>query len=223
MDEKDRPPDDSAITGSGAAEATPEPAAKTRIKISDRPHPITITLGLLSPALALVSLAVSFYVFRDSQRSMRVAQRAYLGFHFESGEVGPTPSIRASDPPKYRVRANVSVRDIGNTPAYIDTIKKELYAINADDTSQHIGGSQATSPDFDALVPRGDALLLAYDSEFSDSNWKGIEALCIVSKCVGMTLSARASRPNSAKSCGQTLCGPVEAWSNWSPGRASKA
>lgn len=36
-------------------------------------------------------------------------------------------------PEKFRVRVNVSVRDIGNTPAYIETVKKALYAINADD------------------------------------------------------------------------------------------
>jgi hypothetical protein len=48
-----------------------EGAPRAEIKTADRPHRVTIALGLLSPTLALISLAVSYYVFDNSQRSMK--------------------------------------------------------------------------------------------------------------------------------------------------------
>ena len=115
-------------------------------------------------------------MFHDSQRSRRVAQRAYLGFHFESAQVAPESDKTANGPKKFRVGVNVSVRDISSTPAYIETVKKELYAINADDMSDHIGGSNEASPNFDALgpkSPKADPLLLEYNSTFSDQDFQG--------------------------------------------------
>ena len=150
-----------------------EQAATTPVKTADRPHNITITLGLLSPLLALISVGVSLYVFRDSQRSMRVAQRAYLGFHFESAEVAPETVGNMSGAQRFRVKAKVSVRDIGNTPAYIDLVKQELYAIEGDDMWDHIGGSNQVSPNFDALSPRGDPLSVEFNSAFTDQDFRG--------------------------------------------------
>ena len=173
MDETGRTPDDMVTSAPNPLETATEPRAKATAKTADRPHPITIALGLLSPVLALVSLGVSFYVFHDSRRSMQVAQRAYLAFHFKAAEAQPVPATSANDPRKFMVSANVSVRDIGNTPAYVDEVRQELYVINADDMAHHIGGSQKTSPNFDTLVPRGDALLLAYDSTFAEQNLLG--------------------------------------------------
>jgi hypothetical protein len=153
----------------------PVPAAQGPVvttKTADRPHRITIALGLLSPSLALLSLGVSFYVFRGSQQSIQVAQRAYLGFHLESAQV--LPNVALSDGAKdFRVHAIVSVKNIGNTPAYIDTVKKELYAIEADNMWDHIGGARETSPNVDALGPKGEPLLLEHNSGFNVSDFTG--------------------------------------------------
>jgi hypothetical protein len=155
---------------------SPNPAgqgAATSRKTADRPHKITIALGLLSPMLAMVSLGVSFYVFRDSQLSMRVAQRAYLGFSFVSGEVAPAPALQETDPATYSVRAVVSVRNIGNTPAYIEKIKQDLYLIEGDNMSRQIGGSSSTSPNYDALGPNTDPLSLKHDALFKAQDFAG--------------------------------------------------
>jgi len=139
------------------------------LKTADRPHRITIWLGLLSPFLALVSLGVSFYVFKDSQRSMRVAQRAYLGFHFVSGDVEPKQD---GGQKPFQVAASVTVKDLGKTPAYIETVKKELYAIDADNVWDHIGGESEESPNFDPIGP-DEPLLIEYAANFSQQNLTG--------------------------------------------------
>lgn len=159
-----------------APTGTPDPpgqAATTSRKTADRPHKVTIALGLLSPMLAVVSLGVSFYVFHDSQRSMRVAQRAYLGFSFVSADVSPAPALNETDPAKYGVRAVVSVRNIGNTPAYVEEIKQDLYLIEGDNMSPHIAGSSSTSPNYDALGPNTDPVSLKHDALFKTQDFAG--------------------------------------------------
>src|SRR5690348_11857036 len=94
-----------------ASEPPPQPTS-IRPRTADRPHCITIALGLLSPLLALIPLGVSVYVFRDSQQAMRVGQRAYLGFHFESASVAPDHVEQATEQKTFRVEASVSVKDI---------------------------------------------------------------------------------------------------------------
>lgn len=58
--------------------APQEPEAIQKEKTADRPHRITIYLGLLSPTLAVFAVFISFLTLRTNQRSMRVGQRAYL-------------------------------------------------------------------------------------------------------------------------------------------------
>lgn len=158
-----------------APEKDIEPAqpAVSPSKTADRPHPITIALGLLSPLLALVSLGVSFYVFRDSQKSMQAAQRAYFGFHLESAEVMPEPVRAVNGNKQFRVRATVSAKNIGNTPAYIQSVNKQLYAIDGDDVWGHIGGSSEVSPNYDALGPKGEPLFIEFNSAFSTHEFTG--------------------------------------------------
>ncbi|MGB6742529.1 MAG: hypothetical protein WBE38_02645 [Terracidiphilus sp.] len=158
----------STVSSAKVPEPAPEQETSSQ-KTADRPHRITILLGLLSPVLALLSLGVSFYVFHDSQRSMKVAQRAYPSFHFDSATISPIKD----DPNGFTVDASASLRNIGNTPLYIDSIKTALYAIEADNIWDHISESSTVSPNYDALGPKGDPLVLPYDAKFSHKDFDG--------------------------------------------------
>jgi hypothetical protein len=54
---------------------TPEPMKK---KTTDRPHWITICLGLLSPMLAVLALYMSVQSLKTSRDSLEIGQRAYI-------------------------------------------------------------------------------------------------------------------------------------------------
>ncbi len=43
-------------------------------KLADRPHPISVRLGLVSPTIAVVALIVAFMSLWTNQRSMKVGQ-----------------------------------------------------------------------------------------------------------------------------------------------------
>lgn len=161
------PSNQSDRSPSNTSDSALEPSVVLQ-KTADRPHRITICLGLLSPILALVSFGVSFYVFKDSQQSMRVAERAYLGFHFVSGDVEP----KEDGGQPFHVAASVIVKDVGKTPAYIDTVKKELYTIDGDNVSNHIGGESEESPNFDPIGP-DEPLVIEYTANFSQQNFTG--------------------------------------------------
>ena len=170
----DSPPEELPSSSAVDPADAPKPAYShkrktSRKKTADRPHRITILLGLLSPVLALLSLGVSFYVFHDSQRSMKVAQRAYPTFHFDSATVSPTND----DPNRFTVEVSASLRNIGNTPLYIDSIRRALYAIEADDIWDHIGESSTISPNYDSLGPKDDPLVLSYDAKFKKKDFDG--------------------------------------------------
>lgn len=47
-------------------------------KVADRPHWLTVIIGLVSPALALVAIGISLNSLAVSERNMKVGQRAYL-------------------------------------------------------------------------------------------------------------------------------------------------
>ena len=96
-----------------------------------------------------------------------------VGFQFESAQVALDTSEKSSSPKKYRVEAAILVKDIGDTPAYIDAVKKELYAIEADNKWNQIGGSTQESPNFDALGPKGEPLLLDFYSVFNEQDLEG--------------------------------------------------
>jgi hypothetical protein len=169
---KDPAQEESLPSSAASADNAPEPGPKPEIsahKTADRPHRLTILLGLLSPVLALLSLGVSFYVFHDSQRSMKVAQRAYPSFHFESATVTPIKN----DPNGFTVEASASLKNIGNTPLYVDSIKEALYTIEADNIWDHIDETSQISPNYDALGPKGDPLVLPYVSNFKRKDFDG--------------------------------------------------
>jgi hypothetical protein len=78
------------------------------------------------------------------------------------------------DPMKYTVSATVTLKNLGNTPAYIEQVRKELYLANGDNTSTPIGNPNTeTSPNYDPLGSKEDALPLPYDGEFKASDFVG--------------------------------------------------
>src|ERR1700722_13295793 len=60
----------------------PAPSSRTMPseKVTDKPHPTTIRLGLFSQGIAIAALIVAFLSFWTAQRAMKVAQRAYLTY-----------------------------------------------------------------------------------------------------------------------------------------------
>jgi hypothetical protein len=109
----------------------PGPKQETSpLKTADRPHRITILLGLLSPALALVSLGVSFYVFHDSQRSMKVGQRAYLSFAIDEMSLDRTDCVDKKTSCAFHYR--LKIENLGNTPAYIEKVAEQAVEYEED-------------------------------------------------------------------------------------------
>ncbi len=75
----------------------PKPAGE---KTADKPHPITIRLGLLgllSPLVAVLALYISVQALRTNERSLAIGQRAYVSMQdgkmtFSHIILGPPPS-----------------------------------------------------------------------------------------------------------------------------------
>lgn len=88
-------------------------------KTADRPHGITIALGVMSPALAIVAIAVSFFSLRTSQQSLKIGQRAYLSYEIETFDFEPALNPAASTP--LSLITVVKITNVGNTPAYFDS------------------------------------------------------------------------------------------------------
>jgi hypothetical protein len=96
--------------------ATPEK------KIADRPHRITIVIGILSPAIAIVAVYLSLnslHVSREAldlnRRSMEIAQAAYVTATFYSQK-----QQREREGPVWHVGAELN--NTGNTPATLSNI-----------------------------------------------------------------------------------------------------
>lgn len=116
-------------------------------KTAERPHNLTLLIGLLSPLLAVVALTISLLSFKTSERSVRVSetnmkvgQRGYvritggrmLFFHPLAllelpilGDPAPAPS-----PPEPQERAgfhfSASLENLGNTPVRFTKLAVQL-------------------------------------------------------------------------------------------------
>lgn len=116
-------PDKSA---SHAVEKSPSPSAQkeqpspprgtTSEGLADKPHPITVRLGLVSPAIAVVALIVAFLSLWTSQRSMKVGQRAYLTYQVSVSNGSQVVDDLKSDK-DFFLNYQVTVTNMGNTPA----------------------------------------------------------------------------------------------------------
>jgi hypothetical protein len=102
---------------------TDSPAAQPNVaqQSAGRPHLITIALGLVSPAIALVALFISFKSIRIAVDSQKIAQRAYVTADLSAHEEqfllkGQSKTER----PFLRIwHVSVDLRNTGNTPATI--------------------------------------------------------------------------------------------------------
>jgi hypothetical protein len=88
----------------------------TLAKLADKPHPITVRLGLVSPAIAVVALFVAFLSLWASQRSMKVGQRAYLSYQVTVANGNQVVEALRADK-DFFLTYQVTVTNMGNTPA----------------------------------------------------------------------------------------------------------
>ncbi len=84
--------------------------------VADRPHRLTLLIGIMSPSLALVALIVSLVSVNIAQTSMQIGQRAYLTYEFRMDEYKDEP-LRPMDE-QVTLQGEVEIKNLGNTPAY---------------------------------------------------------------------------------------------------------
>lgn len=108
-------------TKTGAAAPATCPTSPTRV--ADRPHWITILLGVFSPSIAIVALFVAWGSLRTSERSMKVSQRAYLGYEIAVTNGNQVAEALRADR-DFFLYYQVTVTNMGNTPA--DSISPKL-------------------------------------------------------------------------------------------------
>ena len=97
-------------------------ATTAPVKTADRPHWITIIIGVLSPTLAVVALAISLRSLNISEQSMKIGQRAYVAI--SNGELRVT-RLGMPGPPEISAEIKVVVKNLGNTPAHFSDVKIE--------------------------------------------------------------------------------------------------
>jgi hypothetical protein len=98
-------------------------------KTADRPHAITIAIGIFSPALAVIALIVSIMSLRTSDRSLKVANRAYVNvvsgsllfsdFGYVVQEKGPDAGTHLI----VRMDLFARLQNAGNSPASVGDFK----------------------------------------------------------------------------------------------------
>ena len=84
-------------------------------KTADRPHALSLLLGLISPLLAIVALFISLQSLKTSETSLKVGQRAYLAV--QNGELWV--SRVAGTPAEVGIYLRCEVHNLGNTPGSI--------------------------------------------------------------------------------------------------------
>lgn len=115
-----------------AAAAVPCPPKSPPGKISDRPHWITILLGLVSPSIAIAALVIAWGSWETSQRSMKVGQRAYL--EYEVAVTNGNQIVEALHADRdFFLTYQVTVTNMGNTPA--DSIYPKINVVPDPDRS----------------------------------------------------------------------------------------
>ena len=107
---------------------TPVPRAiidqMDRTKTADRPHWVTIAIGVLSPSLAVIAVGISIISLNVSQRAFQVGQRAYVTVSpVEITELDPQASIPESEltkrfPISVPFVVKYQIKNLGNTPAF---------------------------------------------------------------------------------------------------------
>jgi len=91
-------------------------------RTADRPHSLSIVLTALSPLLAVVAAIISYVALQTNQRGLEVGQRAYLVVAdpvLQLQRVGSDEGIVVID-------LKLTVKNLGNTPATIDSFSLQL-------------------------------------------------------------------------------------------------
>ena len=99
-----------------AAAPAPCPPTSTPEKVADKPHPLTVRLGLVSPAIAFVALLVAFLSLWTSCQAMKVGQRAYLTYQVAVTNGNQVLEALRVDK-DFFLTYQVTVTNMGNTPA----------------------------------------------------------------------------------------------------------
>jgi hypothetical protein len=103
----------------------------TKGKVADRPHSITIAIGVFTALSALVSTAalyVSTGSLETSQQSMKVGQRAYVGISDATVTYACEPSVlphpHITDPiGQIVISYRFHINNYGNTPAQVVNVE----------------------------------------------------------------------------------------------------
>jgi len=151
------PPTASAAPQPPALPSISPPASQKLVqKIADRPHWITMILGLLSPLLAAVALVISLQSLRTSERSLEVGQRAYVSLqggkmtfsHITFG-APPQPTSALKRPADPHLQSRPSAQN-----EQVATLLLSLTIVNSGNTAAEF---TRFTPDFQRL-PEGWAL-----------------------------------------------------------------
>jgi hypothetical protein len=104
----------------------------------NRPHNISIVLGLLTLFFAVIALVLNYKSLQTSQSSLKIGQRGYLAFAVTSFTV-----TQEGSPQELTARATMKIRNVGNTPAYLDTGQSHINSVNirTNQSSTRGGGS----------------------------------------------------------------------------------
>jgi hypothetical protein len=87
--------------------------------VAPKPHPITIRLAYLAPALAVVAVVMSIASFNTSRQSLETGQRAYLSFVLQSYSI--QKEVTDDGRSFITLRTKLAIRNVGNTPAFVDS------------------------------------------------------------------------------------------------------
>src|SRR3954463_3733089 len=92
----------SAATASAAAAALSAQSAKTDAAIANEgtrdkpPHPITLTINIVSAAVGAAAMVMAIFALLTNQKSLHVGQRAYLTVQNGTLQVAPTNPLLIS-------------------------------------------------------------------------------------------------------------------------------
>jgi hypothetical protein len=99
------------------------PQEAPKHKSADRPHRITIALGVFSPLLAAVALYISLTSLHTSERSLEIGQRAYISLSTGALSFKQVGYVTRNEGTVFDqslvMTLAVSIQNTGNTPATI--------------------------------------------------------------------------------------------------------
>jgi hypothetical protein len=93
-------------------------------KVADRPHWITMCLGISPLLVAIVSVGIALQSLSTNRQAMKVAQRAYLTYQVTVTNGSELVEDIRADKDSFFLNYQITVVNMGNTPA--DSIKPNI-------------------------------------------------------------------------------------------------